>query len=67
MSPPDDDDNALLDPAFGEQIRQAIQARFAHLSPEKQLRLKVDLLRFLSQSEIMDRYPLTPPEDRENE
>jgi hypothetical protein len=67
MLPPDDEYNALFDPAFSERLRKALQARFGHLSPEKQLRLKVDLLRFLSQSQIRNCDPVKPPEDGENE
>jgi hypothetical protein len=64
MSPPDNDDTE--EGSGAERIRRALKARFAHLSPEKQLRLNVELLRFLSQSSIIDRYPLKP-EDEEPE
>ena len=61
MSPPNNDGTSDTEEAsVDERLQKTIQARFAHLSPEKRLRLKVELLRFLSQSVIM---PIQKPDD----
>lgn len=63
MPPPDNDDDDTKEGWGDEQIRRALQARFAGLSPEKQLRMQVELLRFLTHSNIIARSPLKPEDE----